>query len=544
MMSIDDILANVKLLDEKHPKAGDAAFTQYGTAGFRELASRLDHVVFRVGLVAALRSKILNAHVGVMITASHNPEEDNGVKLVDKMGEMLEASWEVLATELVNSNDLVSALQKLIESTGVSSVLEIPSRVIVGRDTRVSSKPLSEALIDGVKVFNGEVDDFGTITTPQLHYLTRCKNSNLSYGEYSEDGYYKKLSEAFRKLRGNENSHKRYVPKLRFDGSNGVGAQAVRKLNTYLGSSISIEVFNDGLNGKLNYMCGADYVKVNQRPPEGILLDAGVRCVSLDGDADRVIYFYITKMGEPKILDGDKIATLIAGFVKKLVEEVGLDVHLGLVQTAYANGSSTKYVLEKLKVPVAITATGVKYLHHEAEKFHIGIYFEANGHGTVMFNDETKEKIRSCLSDETKNQTQKDAAQLLINFIDLVNETVGDAISDMLIVETILHYWGWGIDDWDNAYNDLPNRLRKVEIPDRNGIKTDKTEQKVLQPAELQTAIDELVSKYRDGRSFVRPSGTENVVRVYAEAATQNDADQLAEEVCLKVKEITENISQ
>jgi hypothetical protein len=27
--------------------------------------------------------------------------------------------------------------------------------------------------------------------------------------------------------------------------------------------------------------------------------------------------------------------------------------------------------------------TGVKHLHHEAQKFDIGVYFEANGHGTV-----------------------------------------------------------------------------------------------------------------------------------------------------------------
>ena len=33
-----------------------------------------------------------------MITASHNPEGDNGVKLVDPAGEMLEFSWEALAT--------------------------------------------------------------------------------------------------------------------------------------------------------------------------------------------------------------------------------------------------------------------------------------------------------------------------------------------------------------------------------------------------------------------------------------------------------------
>lgn len=37
-----------------------------------------------------------------MITASHNDEPDNGVKLVDPLGEMLEAHWEAIATKLAN----------------------------------------------------------------------------------------------------------------------------------------------------------------------------------------------------------------------------------------------------------------------------------------------------------------------------------------------------------------------------------------------------------------------------------------------------------
>lgn len=37
-----------------------------------------------------------------MITASHNPEGDNGVKLVDPQGEMLEQSWEAWATKFAN----------------------------------------------------------------------------------------------------------------------------------------------------------------------------------------------------------------------------------------------------------------------------------------------------------------------------------------------------------------------------------------------------------------------------------------------------------
>lgn len=48
------------------------------------------------------------AVIGVMITASHNDEPDNGVKLVDPHGEMLEASWEVIATELANVKWVIS----------------------------------------------------------------------------------------------------------------------------------------------------------------------------------------------------------------------------------------------------------------------------------------------------------------------------------------------------------------------------------------------------------------------------------------------------
>lgn len=43
--------------------------------------------------------------MGVVITASHNPAEDNGAKIVDSDGGMLSSDWESLAAELANAPD-------------------------------------------------------------------------------------------------------------------------------------------------------------------------------------------------------------------------------------------------------------------------------------------------------------------------------------------------------------------------------------------------------------------------------------------------------
>jgi phosphoacetylglucosamine mutase len=45
-------------------------------------------------------------------------------------------------------------------------------------------------------------------------------------------------------------------------------------------------------------------------------------------------------------------------------------------------------------------ATGVKNLHEKAEHYDIGIYFEANGHGTVIFKEQYLEKLEVLLSNK------------------------------------------------------------------------------------------------------------------------------------------------
>ena len=63
------------------------------------------------------------------------------------------------------------------------------------------------------------------------------------------------------------------------------------------------------------------------------------------------------------------------------------------MQTAYANGSSTGYMRDELGMTVLLAKTGVKHLHHLAESFDIGIYFEANGHGTILFKESLLQKL-------------------------------------------------------------------------------------------------------------------------------------------------------
>jgi phosphoacetylglucosamine mutase len=171
---------------------------------------------------------------------------------------------------------------------------------------------------------------------------------------------------------------------------------------------------------------------------------------------------------------------------------------------------------------VTCVPTGVKHLHHAAESYDVGVYFEANGHGTVLFSPAT---LSTLANYNPSTEDQKTALLHLRNLVDVINQTVGDAISDLLLVEAVLAHKSYTAAQWDALYADLPNRLVKVVVADRGAFTTTDAERRLVTPKGLQGKIDALVGSYPDGRSFVRPSGTEDVVRVYAEAATRKEAD-------------------
>ncbi len=258
--------------------------------------------------------------------------------------------------------------------------------------------------------------------------------------------------------------------------------------------------------------------------------DKNFRFASLDGDADRLVYFYFESLAnEFKMLDGDRIAVLFAFYLRKLVKEAGLEKELkfGVVQTAYANGASTTF-LRSQGISTSFACTGVKNLHHEAvANYDIGIYFEANGHGTVLFSQKARGLI-----DKLGGKGLK-----LAQVMKLINHCVGDALSDALLVEAILVEEQLSLAAWDALYTELPSRQLKVTVSDRSIFKCIEADTKLSKPPNLQAKVDELVTKAGAGaRAFIRPSGTEDIVRVYAEAATRETADSLADAVTSLLK--------
>ena len=71
-------------------------------------------------------------------------------------------------------------------------------------------------------------------------------------------------------------------------------------------------------------------------------------------------------------------------------------------------------------VPVTCVPTGVKHLHHAALDFDIGVYFEANGHGTVVFSDKAMETIK-----DTAAKSNSAEAQKLSALVDVINQVRG-----------------------------------------------------------------------------------------------------------------------
>jgi phosphoacetylglucosamine mutase len=475
-----------------------------------------------------------------MVTASHNGPEDNGVKMVEPDGSMLEASWESIADAAINARD-TEELGSVLNSIKLGDKASSRGLVMLGYDTRSSSERLVRCLIRGCQAVNAEVENYGLLTTPVLHHIVRHANGfGHSITMASVEGYSRMLKEGVAETLGVASVGNR--GRLIVDAAGGVGTQVFKqalsganKLGDVLRHQLGvyeIVVANASTDPHvdLNENCGAEFVQKKRLPPSlhGVANVGNDRIASFDGDADRLVYSYTHASKGWRLLDGDKIATLYALFINTELNKAGLaDARLavGLVQTAYANGASThyvKHVMQNSAIAVKLAKTGVKFVEHEAKTFDVGMYFEANGHGTVIFSAAAVTALEAA-----RPRTNK-----LLGFYKLINQAVGDAISDCLGVEAVLAALSMTVEQWDQLYEDLPSRQGKIAIADRTLIKCTEDETRIISPASLQTQIDTLVaSAGPQARAFVRPSGTEDAARIYAEATTKELANKLAFDV-------------
>lgn len=157
-----------------------------------------------------------------------------------------QAEWEAYATKLANAplENIGDVYDELIKEIDVS--MENPARVVFARDTRASGSRLVSVLSAALTATEAEFIDMKYMTTPQLHYIVRCKNTlgtQYEYGEPTEQGYYEKLAEAFKRVMKGV----KVKGSLTVDCANGVGGPKLRELIKYLpeDTGLDIKIVND-----------------------------------------------------------------------------------------------------------------------------------------------------------------------------------------------------------------------------------------------------------------------------------------------------------
>lgn len=473
----------------------------YGTAGYRLSTEDLNNVVCRASVVAYIRSATFaGKYIGLYITASHNPVAYNGVKFVDFNGNMLEETWEQSSDELVNceDGDFMGTINKLFRQNSNCTNMQdsIYGNVIIGRDTRESGISLTNNIKEVLGEMRCNVFDYGIVTCPEMHYLIRKCNER---GEMIDKGIY------FSNLHANYTALRKITGVMLETGVDTANGVAMVKMNELLAidRDAGVEILNDPETGVLNKDCGADFVKTKKARPK-IKNGTFPIVASFDGDVDRLMFFD----NNMTLFDGDAQAAYIVQYIKGLIDAEEIQCDIGVVLSFYSNMGAVEYLQKNFKVIFA--QTGVKNFVREARNFDVGVYFEPNGHGSVHFSKAFIERVDAIKKDENP----------LKILTEMFDPCVGDALANFLVFKAITNTF----DDFIK-YKENFIRLLTVKINDKNRIKVDQNNI-VLEP-DIQKEIDQVVMSFK-GRGFVRPSGTEDLVRIFAECSQEAQCDKLA----------------
>ena len=401
--------------------------------------------------------------------------------------------------------------------------------VFVGRDTRISGEMLEHALIAGLLSVGIRVYKLGVIATPGVAYLVRTEkasagvmisashNPALDNGIkfFGGDGF--KLDddrelEIEALLDAAEDTLPRpsaqglgtvmeYPEGLRkyqeflvstgvqlegmhvvLDTANGAASTSARQIFADLGAQLTVIGENpDGLN--INDGVGSTHPEHLQEKVKEVGAAIGL---AFDGDSDRLIA--VDENGE--IVDGDKIMYIIGSYLSSK----GLLEKNTIVTTVMSNLGFHK-ALDAKGIQKEITAVGDRYVVEEMRKSGYNLGGEQSGHVVIM-----------------DYNTTGDGQLTGVQLTKIMQET-GKKLSELAAEVTI-----------------YPQKLVNIRV--ENSMKD-----KAMEVPAIREIIEKMEAEMAGyGRILVRPSGTEPLLRVMAEAPTDQEVDYYVDTIAAVVQ--------
>ncbi len=365
--------------------------------------------VLRVGVLptpaVAFLTGQTGADLGVMISASHNPMPDNGIKLFSRGG-----------------HKLPDAVEAAIE------------RQVTGRDGSADHRPTGGG-VGRVRDLPGAVEDYND------HVLSA-------------------LREPLRGLR------------LVVDCAHGSAARCAPEVYRRAGAQVHVIGGEpDGWN--INDGIGSTHLAPLIAAVAGHGADLGI---AHDGDADRCLA--VTAAGD--VVDGDAILAICA----LAMHESGNLTDDTVVATVMSN-LGFHHTMRAAGIKVHTTAVGDRYVLEALRSRGLSLGGEQSGH---------------------------------LVFLDWA--TTGDGLLTGLALLSRMSATGASLAELASVLHRLPQTLVNVPVTNRLAV---------VESDEVARAVNEVEAELGDsGRVLLRPSGTEQLVRVMVEAPTQEQADSVA----------------
>ena len=384
--------------------------------------------------------------------------------------------------------------------------------VLVARDTRISGQLLEYALVSGLLSVGIEVLQLGVIPTPGVAYLTRIQGAvagvmiSASHDPAGDNGIKFFGSDGFKLSDEQEYEIEAYLdqegddlPRPSADGLGTVDEypEGVLKYAQYLQTTIpddlsGITVCLDAANGAASPVVNrlfadleTDFYTMGANP-DGININKGVGSthpdvlgkfvvekkadvgLAFDGDADRCIA--VDENG--RIIDGDRIMFICGKYLK---ERNKLNQNT-IVSTVMSN-LGFHLAVEAEGMTALKTQVGDRYVVEEMRKNGYNLGGEQSGH---------------------------------VVFLDM--NTTGDGLLTGIQLLNVMKQTGKKLSELADEVTLYPQELVNVRVSEKDGV---------MEIPAVKAVIEEVESEMAGkGRILVRPSGTEPLLRVMAEAET------------------------